>query len=127
MFTYCRRDPRNTTSDTFSAAVTTYHYGVNSNTQPMYCPSLNVPNLANKGLPRALLDVEENLRGLDRGSQSYCVNEVGMQKVNSDTKPDVTSFSFDYMRQTPTIPLVPPPMAPSSLLTRTLPRRVYER
>jgi hypothetical protein len=76
---------------------------------PMFCPSLQMPYVSSRGLPRHLLDKEAKLKGQDYHTQPFC--------ANPENEGDKLDFSpFKWLQEQPLPTRAPVPCAPTPFI-----------
>jgi hypothetical protein len=115
LFSYCKRTSNNDQSQVpyryrMSPLQTCSGFGKN----PIVCSGLNFPHIANRGLPRSLIDTETKLRGQGIKYQPFCGNA---------REGDNIQFSvFDWLKGAPQPNLKPIPCVPTPVV-QTSPER----
>jgi hypothetical protein len=112
LFSYCKRTSNNEhTHVPYVYKMSPLQTIQGFNKLPAYCQGLNVPYVANRGLPRNLIERETELRGQGKIYQPYC--------ANTTEKGDLQFSMFDYLQNMPyphkaPIPCVPTPVVQMS-------------
>jgi len=106
LFSYCKRTSANTYSTVpyqylMSPLQTTEGFGKT----PAFCKNINVPYVANRGLPRNLVEKEMELKGQGRILQPFCANvaETG----------DIQFSTFEWLKDQPVPGKAPIPCVPT--------------
>lgn len=109
LFSYCKR----TSNNEYTNVPYLYHMSPLQTVQgfgkiPAYCKRLNVPYVANRGLPRNLIDMETELKGQGKRYQPYC--------ANTHEKGDIQFSMFDWLKDVPQPNKAPIPCVPSPIV-----------